>query len=188
MLNVADLESPTAVSLTDDSSVVKAAQNDPAAFAALYRSYVTPVYRYIHSRVSDNADAQDLTAQVFLEALEGLPHYHDHGNFAAWLFTIVRRRVVDHWRRQLPLSLDEVLDPADEQDLLSQVSQDETLKQLQDLVAGLDSNEQELLRLRFAARLTFEQIATVLGRKEAAVKMALHRLLRRLEAEWEGER
>lgn len=125
-----------------------------------------------------------MTAQVFLEALEGLPRYRDRGNFAAWLFTIARRRAVDHYRRRQPLPLDEALDPSDDTDLQAHVIEHETLDRLQTLIAQLTDDQRELLRLRFAAGLTFGQIGRTLGRRAAAVKMAVHRLLEQLRAKW----
>ncbi len=184
MFNVSDPEPPTADDGVDDSLIIRAARSDPAAFAPLYRRYVTRVYRYIYSRVGNNADAEDLTAQVFLAALEGLQRYHEQGNFAAWLFTLARHRVTDHWRKRPAVSLDEIPDLPVEQDLHEQMSQEEALMQLRSLVRQLSDEEQELLRLRFAAGLRYEQMALVLGRKEAAVKMALHRLIHRLNDVW----
>jgi RNA polymerase sigma-70 factor, ECF subfamily len=171
----------------DDPVLVKAARRDRAAFAALYRRYVTPIYRYLCSRVGNAADAEDLTAQVFMEALEGLPGYRERGSFAAWLFTIARHKAADHHRRgALLLPLDEARDnPGDEEGPLARMVRQESLQQLGALVARLDDEKQELLRLRFAAGLTYGQMAAVVGRSEAAVKMAVHRLLNRLHAEWE---
>ncbi len=171
----------------EEASLIEAAQHDPAAFADLYRCYITPVYRYLYSRVSNVADAEDLTAQVFTQALEGLSRYRHRGNFAAWLFTIARRRVTDHYRKQrVHLPFDEALDCPDQSgDPLAHLVREESLQELAALVGQLDGEHQELLRLRFAASLTYGEMAKVLGRTEAAVKMAMHRLLRRLEAEWE---
>src|SRR5690606_23373838 len=86
----------------DDAALVRAARGDPAAFAALYRRYVGPVYRYLYSRLGHAAEAEDLTAQVFSEALQALPRYRERKRFAAWLFAIARRRLADHYRRQRP--------------------------------------------------------------------------------------
>jgi len=171
----------------DDAMLVKAAQRDPSAFGALYRRYVTPVYRYLYSRVGDAADAEDLTAQVFTEALEGLHRYRERGSFAAWLFAVARHKATDHHRRRRPhLPLNEALDrPVEGQDPLARVVQNEALRRLAALVAQLDEERQELLRLRFAGGLTYGEVGALTGRSEAAVKMAIHRLLRRLEAEWE---
>jgi RNA polymerase sigma-70 factor (ECF subfamily) len=184
MFNTSEPQSLTADDGLDDPAAVRAAQRDPTAFALLYRRYVTPVYRYIYSRVGNAADAEDLTAQVFLAALEGLPRYQEQGHFAAWLFTLARRRLTDHWRKPPATSLDEIPEPLDEHDLHEQASQAEMLAQLRLLVRQLSNEEQELLRLRFAAGLKYEQIAAVMGRKEATVKMTLHRLLHRLNVRW----
>jgi RNA polymerase sigma factor (sigma-70 family) len=170
-----------------DAALARVARRDPAAFAALYRRYVTPIYRYLYSRVGEAAAAEDLTAQVFIEALEGLAGYREQGHFAAWLFTIARRRAADYYRRRRPhLPLDEALDsPAGAESPLAGMVRREALQRLAALVARLDDDQQELLRLRFAGGLTYGQIGTVVGRSEAAVKMAVHRLLHRLEAGWE---
>ena len=171
----------------DDAMLAKAAQRNPSTFGALYRRYVTSVYRYLYSRVGNTTDTEDLTAQVFTEALEGLHRYRERGSFAAWLFAIARHKVVDHYRRHRShLPLDEVRDGADGSgDPLARVVQHEALRRLASLVTQLDEEKQELLRLRFAAGLTFGQVAAVVGRSEGSVKMAVHRLLRHLEAEWE---
>lgn len=171
----------------NDALLVKAARHDPVAFAALYRRYVTPIYRYLYSRVGNAADAEDLTAQTFVAALEGLPGYRERGNFAAWLFTIAHNKAADHHRQQHPqLPLDEALDsPRHGENPLASMMRKEALQRLSALVAGLEEDKQELLRLRFAGSLTYAQIAQVVGSSEGGVKMAVRRLLRRLETEWE---
>ena len=171
----------------DDAVLVRAARRDPAAFAVLYRRYVTSIYRYLYSRVGNSADAEDLTAQTFVAGLEGLPGYHERGSFAAWLFTIAHNKAADHHRQRHPhLPLDEALDsPGHGEDPMTTMMRKETLQRLSALVAGLEEDKQELLRLRFAGSLTYAQIAQVVGSSEGAVKMAVHRLLNRLEAGWE---
>ena len=134
----------------DDAVLVRAARQDLVAFAALYRRYVTPIYRYLYSRVGNVADAEDLTAQTFVAALEGLPGYHERGNFAAWLFTIAHNKAADHHRQQRPqLPLDEALDsPRHGENPLASMMRKEALQRLSALVAGLEEDKQELLRLR----------------------------------------
>jgi RNA polymerase sigma-70 factor (ECF subfamily) len=172
-----------------DAVLVRAARRDPVAFAALYRRHVTPIYRYVYSHVGNAADAEDLTAQTFVAALEGLPGYRERGNFAAWLFTIAHNKAADHHRQQHPqLPLDEALDsPGHGENPMTSMMRKEALQRLSALIAELQEDKQELLRLRFAGGLTYPEIARVVGRSEAAVKMAVHRLLRRLEAEWEED-
>ena len=181
------LEASPELSQDEEIILVKAAQQDPAAFAPLYRQYVRPVYRYLYSRIGQVGDAEDLTAQVFLEAIEGLKRYRHNGPFAAWLFTIARRRAIDRIRRQRPLiTFSEQAGLADAStDPLAQVIQGEAFQQLRSQLGGLRESDQELLRLRFAAGLGFGEIACILRCSQAAVKMNIYRLLRRLESQLE---
>lgn len=163
-----------------------ARQASQATFTRLYRRHVTPIYSYLYSRVGNRADAEDLTEQVFTEALEGLERYEEQGKAAAWLFTIAHRRLVDHYRSRCEeLPFDEALDsPLDSLGPEAEVMRRERLAALARLVAGLDEEERELLQLRFVADLTYGEIGEVLGRSEGAVKIAIYRLLDRLRARW----
>lgn len=120
----------------DDAALVQATRRDPAAFAALYRRYVGPVYRYLYSRLGDVPEAEDLTAQVFAEALQALPGYRERQRFAAWLFSIARRRAADHYRRRHPQQpLDERLPSRTRgSDPLAEVLRAEALERLAALV------------------------------------------------------
>ncbi len=174
--------------VTDDAERVKAARQDPAAFSALYRSYVTPVYRYLYSRTGNAAEAEDLTTTVFMSALENLQRYQEQGNFKAWLFTLARNKLADSYRRErwhLPLEEWASAMGPNGNDPERTVIKMETMDRLKRLFQELKPEQQELLHLRFAAQLSFAQIAQVVGRSEAAVKMAVYRILQQLNAAWE---
>ncbi len=177
-INCLDLEQWTQ---EQEKLALAAALRDPSAFTPLYRHYVDPVYRYLFSRVGNQQDAQDLTSQVFLAALEGLANYRDDGHFAAWLFGIARHKAMDHFRRRRPdLPLDAFFDPPDFPDPLGTIIREEEKARLRSLVRELHENDQELLRLRFNAGLSFAEIAVLLNRTQEAVKKNLYRLIDRL--------
>ena len=170
-----------------DDELITNVPVDAAAFGALYRRYLDPVYRYFYARVGSPAEAEDLTSQVFLAAFESLANYRSQGRFPAWLFSIARRKIADHYRGrrpQVPLDLAANL-ASPSNDPLAQTLQVEELESLQKHLALLAEDDRELLRLRFAARLNFTEIAAVLGRGESSVKMALYRLLKHLENQME---
>lgn len=172
----------------DDAALVEHVRQTPDAFGVLYQRYVAPLYRYLYRRVGSAHDAEDLTAQVFTEALEGLfaNRYRDSRCFLAWLFTIARRRAIDFYRQRSVAPLDDP--PSPEPGLLTAVEKGEDLQRLGHLLAQLDEDRRELLRLRFSAGLSFAQIAQIEGRSEAAVKMAIYRTLETLREQWEVEK
>jgi RNA polymerase sigma-70 factor (ECF subfamily) len=169
----------------NDAALVKRARSDAEAFAVLYRRYLTPLYRYLYRRLGNEKDAEDLAAQVFTEALEGLAAYREHGRFASWLFTIARRRLVDLYRQRTPDELDDPPDGAP--GLQAALEQGETYSHLSSLLRQLNEDQQELLRLRFSAGLEFAEMAAILGRSTGAVKMGFYRTLEWLRSHWESD-
>jgi RNA polymerase sigma-70 factor (ECF subfamily) len=170
----------------DTESVAKSKEN-PSEFSTLYDRYVQSIYRYLYYRTGSAAEAEDLTSQTFLSALEALPRYQHQGTFGAWLFRIARGKVIDYVRRrknQLPL---EDVYPAESADLLAQLAHTDEIASLSALVHQLDEDEQELIRLRYTAGLPFAQIAAVLGSNENTVKKSLYRVMARLQSQLEDQ-
>ena len=171
-----------------EAQAVEDARRDPAAFTCLYRAYVRSIYRYLYGRLGNAEDAEDLTSQVFMEALEGLDRYRHRGYFLAWLFSIARHRLVNFYNRH-PHEMDIEIDEIEENlsaDSLAEAVQSEEKRNLLKLIHALKEGEQDLLRLRFVAELSFSEIGKLLGRSEEAVKKQLYRLLARLESQLEA--
>jgi RNA polymerase sigma-70 factor (ECF subfamily) len=171
----------------DESALVHLAQTDAQAFGALYDRYVQRVYRYCYYRTNSIPEAEDLTAQIFLAALEGLPSYRQDGHFAGWLFSIARRKVADYHRRASHLSLEEAALPPIQTDLAMDVETSQRRERLRQLVQALGEEERELIHLRYVAELSFAEIAAVLRKKEEAVKKSLYRLIARLKSRLEAD-
>jgi RNA polymerase sigma-70 factor (ECF subfamily) len=177
--------------VSDESALVAIAQRDPTAFDALYQLYVTRVYRYLRAHTSSDDDAEDLTQQVFLRALEALPTYRSRGTpFGAWLFRIAHHAIVDTHRKHRAMvawdALPEQLQPASATDLEGDLLHWEALARLRHLVARLDPDKRELLSLRFAAQLSATEIGTVVGKKPQAVKKQLTRIMQTLKERYHG--
>ena len=85
---------------TDDRLRIEAAQRDPSRFGDLYEENFHRVYAYVARRVGDRHEAEDLTADVFREALAGIGKFEWRGvPFAAWLLRIAARVIADYFRR-----------------------------------------------------------------------------------------
>jgi RNA polymerase sigma-70 factor (ECF subfamily) len=168
----------------DDAVVVRAAQRDPAAFAPLYSRYHPRVYRYLRLRTASDDEAADLTQQCFVQALAALPGYRERGlPFPAWLFRIARNVAIDtHRKRRVTVDWDllpEALHGTDEGPETT-VLRHERVARLRDLLGDLDAEKREMLGLRFAAGLSSREIASVVGKSEAAVKKQITRTIQHL--------
>jgi RNA polymerase sigma-70 factor (ECF subfamily) len=168
----------------EDARIAEAAKTDSSAFGELYERYYPRVYRYVYHRVGNPIDAEDLTAVVFMKVLEALPSYKaGRSGFAPWLFRISRNSVVDHYRRgRSHLPLDGVDRHSTHGDPVTHAVDVERAEELSRLVQHLSPEQREVVLLRYAGELSFTEISSVLGKKEPAVRMLLHRGLRKLKA------
>jgi len=177
---------PTDISPEDEAALIRAAQADPGRFRPLYLQWVTPVYKYLFSRLHDPLEAEDLTSQVFLKACEQLPRYDHRGRFAAWLFTIARNKARDHYRTAgRNAALDEVEAQGSDPDLLAQAIRSDEIRRLGLTIRALPEADLDLVRLRFTAGLTYADIGAVLGKSDEAVRKQLERLLARMQSQME---
>ena len=177
-------ETPTfMVNEAEEASRAKAVN-----FTELYHRNATPVFYYLYSRVRNVADAEDLTSQTFVTALENLSKLSDPLKFRPWVFTIARNKAFDFLRksqRHPTADYDEELDQIKAVgEELSQTDQDR-LRDLECLITRLSPLEQEYLRLRIVADLPFAEIASILREPETRIKKKYYRLLERLQAQVE---
>ena len=168
---------------TTDEALANLACRDPLWFKELYQRYQPRIYAYCLSRSGHPQDAQDLTSQVFLAALEGLARYNPQRSFGAGLFGIARHKLVDRLRRQTPeLPLESAENFAD-----GQVSVEEHFEQklrwaaVAQALRSLPAEQAEALTLRLFGGLSTAQSAQVMGKSEAAIKMLVLRGLRSLQ-------
>lgn len=180
------LEDERAASIwAEDDTLAVAARQDPTVFAELYRRHLDRVYRYLLARVGDTYLAQDLTAQTFLAALEGIDCYRGPDRFVAWLLTIASNKVADHFRRNqrrasVPLEAAIGL-AASEPPLEHLIDTKLRLEQVARVLRALSPDRAEALSLRIFSGLSVAEVGRVMGKSEASVKMLIHRAIRDLQ-------
>lgn len=158
------------------------------SFDQLYRENLRPLFQYLYSRVQDIHLAEDLCSQTFISAFESLDRLKSPDKFKPWLFTIARNKANDHFRklkRQPMFELDENIATHPLQEEAGNNNKQDQRILLEQLFARLKPAEQELLRLKLVAGLTFKDIATLLKNNENNVKKSYYRLLERLQAQVE---
>ena len=166
----------------DDRLLVEAAQRDPARFDELYERNFHRVYAYVVRRVGNRHHAEDLTAEVFREALAGIGRFEWRGvPFIAWLLRIASRAIADHWQKSARESGNPALDsdrPGPED-----IERDAMLFQLVD---RLPEVQFRVIRMRFVEQKSIREIASELGRSQGAVKQLQFRAIEHLRAQMKG--
>jgi len=162
--------------------LIEAAQRDPRCFAELYEGNFERVYAFILRRVGDRDHAEDLTADVFHNALENLDRFEWRGvPFAAWLFRIAANAIVDRGRRAAQLEAAKLRGiPEQEQSSATNLEEIEHRARLFKLVDKLPADQRRVIAMRFAHQKSIAEIAKEIGRSEGAVKQLQFRGLQRL--------
>jgi RNA polymerase sigma-70 factor, ECF subfamily len=166
----------------DGRSQIERAQLDPARFGELYEEHFYRVYAYIVRRVGKRDQAEDLTADVFREALAGLGKFEWRGvPFVAWLLKIASRTVADHFQRS-GREAGNPVDPPEQPD----PNEIERSAMLFQLVERLPEAQFRVIHLRFVEQKSIREIARELGRSEGAVKQLQLRAIENLRAQMEA--
>lgn len=189
-----EVRSPPASALADDATVdqlaVAATTGDVEAVGRLYDALVGPIYRYVAVRVRRREDAEDLTHLVFERIVGGLPRYRHKGRpFAAWAFRIARNAVIDHQRRLRPTEpLASIAEPSDGIGLEALSLRDEEIRELRSAIQRLTPDQQEAIALRYAAGLSAEEAARVMGRRAGTIRGLTFRAIEALRRQLAEDR
>lgn len=158
-------------------------------FSELYDEFFDRVNRYLRCRVFNSWDADDLTATVFIKALEKFNQYSRTSPFASWIFRIAHNAYVDFLRknRELPVDHEDILQGKvdDTWQPEQQALTNEEIQLLKSRINQLTPDQRDVLSLRYFADLKINQIAEVLGKSESSIKMISHRGLHQLQKLYE---
>jgi RNA polymerase sigma-70 factor, ECF subfamily len=169
----------------DERILVEAAQRDPSRFAELYERNFDRVYAYVSRRLTDRSAVEDVTADVFRQALANLGQFEWRGTaFVAWLLRIAANAVTDHWRlvsREQPMLEADGPEsaPADP----ASIDAVERRALLFRVVRTLPANQRRVIEMRFAQEKGVKEIARELNRSEGAVKQLQFRAIQHLRAQ-----
>jgi len=161
----------------EESLVRRAQQHDQDAFAQLYEEYFDKIYRYIAFKIGNRTEAEDMTQQVFLNAIKSISSFRWRGiPFSAWLFRIAHNQVVDYLRKKAKhatTSLDEVLvSNGNNPQLVAEQNLD--IERLLLATKQLTQAQREVISLRFASELSIAQVARVMAKSQGAIKALQH--------------
>ena len=168
-----------------NSNTPKVASDTAERFASLYQELMPKVFKYMTYKVGDIQTAEDLTSQVFEKALNKFKsHNSEKGSFATWVFSIARNTVIDHYRMTgnvIKFQLGVINSPPGEtespEDNLIRAEEFEALRSF---ISRLSQHEQEIISLKFGAKMSNRQIAKTTGMSESNVGTTVWRAVSKL--------
>jgi len=173
----------------EDAALARRAGNGEAeAFGLLYDRYVDQVYRYTFYRVRNEAEAEDVTSEVFMRALRAIPKYEPRQAFLAWLYRIARNAIIDRSRRRANRQ------QVSFEDALAHPNADQVVNPDEGLLAGSDAAvvrkamqqltplQQEVLVLRYVEGYDTKMISKLVGKRDGTIRGIEFRALNALRA------
>ncbi len=186
-------------SRSDEAELVERAKTEPEAFGHLYDRYYSVVLNYVFRRTLDVALAEELTSNTFFNALRALGGYENRGKFLAWLYRIAGNEIRLNWRARRKqhegearwrAELGRVRFATDRAIATETEEVEEQARQfarLHEALSRLPERYQTILALRYFESLSCEEVAEVVGTKVGTVKSLIHRGLKQLRRQYEGD-
>ena len=181
--------------MTDpDKFLLKQAQQDSEAFAAVYEKYYKPVFGYAFRRLGDYNLARDIAAETFLKAFNKISFFEWRNiPLSSWIFRIATNEINQYFRKSKyrPAYLEDIQfshqlsnDPGIETEraaLEKQAAENKEFLQVQQELTKLDTKYQEVIALRYFEEKSIKEIAQILSKKEGTVKSLISRGLDKLK-------
>ena len=158
-------------------------KGDRSAGETIFNEFAPAMYRYFLARTSQKETAQDLTQECFARLLGHIDQFDTtHGNFSSWFWRIARNLLIDTYRQKKPTQSIETMQEygLDIVDTTDRVLPHVELQRVLKLVKELSEEEQELFNLYFVADTSYADLAERMGKTEANLRVAVHRVKKKI--------
>jgi len=154
-------------------------------FGQLYDKYIKKIYDFIYFKTQHQETAKDLTSKTFIKALESIKRFKtEQGYFSAWLYTIARNTVIDHYRtKKVEADVNDIWDLSANDDIEQDLDTKEKLKQVEKYLSQLKTEHRDIIIMRVWHGMSYQEIAQVVGKSEASCKMMFSRTIIKLRQE-----
>lgn len=163
-------------------------KQDPDAFRELYDSYVKRIYRFVFFKVSGHEEAEDITSEVFLRVWNHIAEKKEIKNFSGLLYRVARNCIIDLYRSKslhanplLISDLPEGIEPSDLGSSAERITAGNDAQEIIYAIRKLKQEYQEVLTLKYVDELDIEEIAEITGKGNIAVRVTLHRAMKKLK-------
>jgi RNA polymerase sigma factor (sigma-70 family) len=175
------------MNISEEKQLVENARTDAESFVKLYDYYFPKVYSFIAAKVGNRLDAEDITSEVFMKALENLDKFEWRGKpFIAWLFTIARNSVNSFFKKSIKGKTSEL----DESRLKAKdkgpspdkkAAEGELSSKVKNVLRKLPERESNVVQLKFFSQMNNREIVAATGLSESNVAIILYRTLRKIK-------
>lgn len=176
-------------SLTDSALVYKIQTfHDNDAYTELYQLYIEDIYRFVAFKVPTQADAEELTGDIFLKIWDYLTAKESKTirGFRAFLYQTARNTITDWYRKkstnnELATEMHTLQVPDEAIDIIERTDQKIEVELLLQAMDGLKYEYKEVLILKYIEELQTKEIAAVLSKTKTAVRVTVHRATKSLQ-------
>ena len=175
----------TPVTDLSEREIIGLAQQEPTAFKPLYEKYFKRIFLFIYHRTEDRELTSDLTAQVFLKAMQKIHQFKERGlPFSSWLYRIAINECNDFFRKNKRTRVVYVEEPAFHQlfeEMFPDDPREELEKKLHAVLQKLKPEELQIIELRFFEDMPFKMVAEVMNITETYAKVRTYRTLEKMK-------
>ena len=166
----------------EDQWILSCQQGHLSAFESLYNSYVKQVYRFIYFKTHQKEIAEDLTSTTFLKALQKIKTLDTQkASFKTWLYHIARNTVIDHYRSyQEEDDLEDAWELGDKENIAEDLDFKMKMASVKTYLKQLKPEQRDIVLLRIWSGCSFQEIAHIMDKTEAACKMSFKRVIEKL--------
>jgi len=152
-------------------------------FAKFYDQHMDAVYRFVYFRVSNNrALAEDLTADIFTSALAAFESFDPSRGEKAWIMTIARNKVINHWRdKKEAVDIEDIAFSLEGENGLDNVESADDIRHLREAMAQLKPHERALIEQKYLLGYRYKEIAKNLEKQPGAVRVETYRAMKKLK-------
>ncbi len=169
--------------------VERAKSGDKTAFAEIYETHLTPVYRYCFVRLGNREEAEDVTQETFVKAYEAIARFEaTRDSFLPYLFTVARNLLINRGKKKRPDTFpsEDIDRQAGTEDTAWFTEQEERKKTIRGALDVLSESEREIIELRFFAERSYAEIAELCEKREDAVRQHVARAMKKMREHLSG--
>ena len=151
-------------------------------FEQIYNEYSELIFRFLYYKTYNRETAEDITSGTFLRAIEKQDSFNPQkGNISSWLFAIARNLCTDYFRKNRKhLDIDDIWDLHSDDDFTVDAENKEQFNQLKQFLGQLSEVQRSVIIMRIWMEMPYKEIAEVLKKSEASLKMTFGRTIKHL--------